>query len=82
MGKGKESMILSLCRQGFIFIPVLYLLNHLIGVYGIVWTVVVANVLTLIISFILYNNVIRHLPPANDATAANTSAKVSTGKKK
>ena len=35
MGKGKESLILGICRQGVFAIPILLILNHWIGLYGV-----------------------------------------------
>ena len=48
MGLGKQSMLLSVSRQGLINIPLLFAMNAIFGLYGIVWTQLVADVLTLI----------------------------------
>ena len=61
MGKGKQSLLLSSCRQGLVNIPLLYLLNHFFGMYGIVWTQFIADTITLIISFSLYAGVYKQL---------------------
>lgn len=61
MGKGTESLVLSACRQGLFNIPLLFLMNHLFGVYGIVWTQFLADTLTAIVSFIVYRKVLRGL---------------------
>ncbi len=54
MGKGKESLILSLCRQGVLYIPLLFLMDRAFGVNGINWAQFVADGLTLIISGIIF----------------------------
>lgn len=53
-GKGKESVILSLSRQGLVYIPVMLLLSYLIGPTGIVGAQLVADAITMIISFTMY----------------------------
>lgn len=45
MGKGGESIVLTLCRQGLLNIPLLLLLNHIFGMYGIIWTQFVVEVI-------------------------------------
>ncbi len=37
MGKGTQSMILSAGRQGLIYIPLLFIMNSLIGLEGVIW---------------------------------------------
>ena len=61
MGKGWQSLVLTACRQGLINIPLLFLMDHLFGLFGIVWTQLIADSLTLVISMGLYASVIRHL---------------------
>lgn len=61
MGKGTESLILSVCRQGIFNIPLLFFMNHFFGLYGIVWTQLIADALTAIVSFIVYRHVINQL---------------------
>ena len=54
MGMGKQSLLLSSLRQGLINIPLLFLMNRLFGLYGIVWTQLVSDVITVIISLAVY----------------------------
>lgn len=61
MGKGRESLVLSACRQGLFNIPMLFLMNYCFGLYGIVWTQLLADGLTAILSFIVYRRVFKHL---------------------
>lgn len=61
MGKGWQSLILSACRQGLINIPLLFLMNSLFGLYGVVWTQLVADALTLAVSTTLYASVVKKL---------------------
>ncbi len=59
MGKGPESLLLSACRQGLVNIPMLFLLNSLIGLYGVVSAQLVADSITIIISTVLLGNVLK-----------------------
>lgn len=61
MGKGPESMILSVCRQGLVNIPLLFLMNSVFGLYGVVSTQLVADSITVIISTVLTVYVFRKL---------------------
>ena len=61
MGKGTQSLILSICRQGLINIPLLYLMNYIAGLFGIIWTQLIADSLTLIISLGLYSSILKRL---------------------
>jgi len=54
MGKGPQSLFLSACRQGLINIPLLFLMNAIFGLYGVVWTQLLADALTMVISFVMY----------------------------
>ena len=56
MGMGKESLILSSLRQGVVNIPLLFLMNHLFGLYGIVWTQLISDIITAVISYALYRH--------------------------
>lgn len=61
MGKGPQSLLLASCRQGLINIPLLFVLEHLFGLYGIVWTQLAADLLTTAISFGLYRHINQEL---------------------
>ena len=56
MGMGKQSLILSSLRQGVINIPLLFVMNHFFGLYGIVWTQLISDVITGIISYAVYRH--------------------------
>lgn len=61
MGKGKESLILGVCRQGLLAIPILLVLNHFVGLYGVVTAQVISDGLTFILSTFLYRRVYNRL---------------------
>ena len=53
-GKGSKSLFLGVTRWAVFNIPMLFLLNHIIGMYGIVWSQVCADILTVLLSFYVY----------------------------
>lgn len=61
MGKGKESLILGVCRQGLLAIPILFVLNHFVGLYGVVTAQVISDGLTFILSTFIYRRVYNRL---------------------
>lgn len=61
MGKGKESLILGVCRQGLIALPTLFVLNHFIGLYGVVLAQPISDACTFILSTFIYRRVYRKL---------------------
>jgi Na+-driven multidrug efflux pump len=61
MGMGRESLILSSLRQGVVNIPLLFLMNSLFMLEGIVWTQLISDVITAIISYIVYVRAVNRL---------------------
>lgn len=66
MGMGKQSLILSSLRQGLVNIPLLFLMNHLFGLYGIVWTQLISDVITGVISYAVYRGSLKKLMTKSD----------------
>ncbi len=54
-GKGQVSLFLGVTRWLVFNIPMLFLLNRIFGMYGIVWSQVTADTLTVILSFAVYH---------------------------
>lgn len=61
MGKGKESLILGVCRQGLFAIPILLILNHFVGLYGVVAAQLLSDGITFIFSTVIYRKVYNNL---------------------
>lgn len=61
MGLWKRSLLLSVLRQGLIFIPCLFLMDHFLGMYGLVWSQPVADWLALLLGIGLYAQVAGNL---------------------
>ena len=58
-GKGNKSLFLGVMRWAVFNIPMLFILNSIIGMYGIVWSQVCADILTVILSFCVYRRYMR-----------------------
>lgn len=54
MGKGFQSLILSIGRQGLIYIPLLFILNAVVGLDGIIWAQASADYACVIMSLIMW----------------------------
>ena len=57
MGKGKESLILGLFRQGIFAIPTLIIMNSLVGLYGVVASQLISDAFTFVLSTLMYRRV-------------------------
>jgi len=58
MGKAKESLILSISRQGFVFIPFLFISNYLAGLNGIIWSQPLADIVCLFLSLFILKKIL------------------------
>lgn len=54
MGKGFQSLILSIGRQGLIYIPLLFILNAVVGLDGIIWAQASADYACVIMSLVMW----------------------------
>ncbi len=59
IGRGKESFWLAVIRQVIFNIPMLFILNRAFGMTGIVFTQASADILTVIVSYIIYARIRR-----------------------
>ena len=53
-GEGRKALFLGVMRWAVFNIPMLFNLNRLIGMYGIVWSQLCADTLTVTLSFLVY----------------------------
>ena len=59
IGRGKEALYLAVIRQLIFNIPILFLMDRLFGMTGIVWTQVIADIFTVTASYIIYAGIRR-----------------------
>ena len=64
-GMGRKSLFLGVTRWLVFNIPMLFLLNGIFGMYGIVWSQTAADILTVALSFYIYG---KHGPKGEGAT--------------
>lgn len=53
MGKAFPSLVLTICRQGLIFVPLIFILNHLFGLDGVIYAQPAADYLSIGIGAVL-----------------------------
>ena len=53
MGAATPSFVVSVCRQGIIYIPAVFIMGGILGVNGLVWAQPVADVLSLLLVVVL-----------------------------
>ena len=61
VNRGRESFWLAAIRQLGLNIPLLFLLNAIFGMMGIVWSQATADILNVIISYIIYFRVLKEI---------------------
>lgn len=60
MGNGRASLILSVCRQCVLYMPLLFILEKFYGEYGVISALPAAEALSLVQTVIIYGRVIFH----------------------
>ena len=53
-GKGKYALLLGVARWAVFNIPMLYIMNAAVGMYGLVWSQLLADILTVVLSVIVH----------------------------
>ncbi len=61
MGKGFQSLLLAVGRQGLIYLPLLFIMDKLVGLEGLIWAQPTADFICIIASVIMYNIVLKKL---------------------
>ena len=66
------STVLSVCRQGLLFIPLLYLLNAALGLNGVIYTQTAADYLSIVISLFLLRRSMKKLDRPEQESGSQT----------
>jgi Na+-driven multidrug efflux pump len=69
MGAAIPALIINISRQGFIYIPMLYVFNSLIGLNGIVLAQPVADIISIILAAFLCLGSYRNVKSSAEARA-------------
>lgn len=73
MGKGMQSLILAGSRQGLVYIPLLFVLDRLVGLEGLIWAQPTADFFCIILAMIMFASFMKKLNKAqNQMTKNNT----------
>ena len=59
MGKALPSLILTICRQGLVFVPMVFLLNAVFGLNGVIFAQGVADYVSIILSTVICFAILR-----------------------
>ena len=70
-GAATPALIINLSRQGFIYIPALFILKASIGANGLAWAQPVADLLSTILVIILYVITVRKMEKGKDVHLSN-----------
>lgn len=61
MGKALPSLILTVCRQGLIFIPLIFILNALLGLDGVIYAQPAADYLSILVGIMICVHLFRSM---------------------
>ena len=75
LGRPVPATVLSVCRQGLFFIPLLYILDAVFGLNGINFTQTVADYLSIVISLLLLRSTMRRAMPRDGAEIQENARK-------
>jgi Na+-driven multidrug efflux pump len=57
VGKGKVSLVLAVIRHLFLILPVMIVMNLILGLNGLVWSQLIADVINTVVSFMIFRHV-------------------------
>ena len=75
MGAAKESLVVSISRQGLVYIPSIFILKALLGVTGLVWAQPVADVLSTALVIILYVSSVKRMKATTEQKETQSKMK-------
>ena len=58
MGAARASLIISVCRQCVLYVPMLFIMNYFMKEYGLIWALPIAELLSLVQSYLTYGKII------------------------
>lgn len=61
MGKGVQSLILAVSRQGLVYFPLLFIMDKIIGLDGIIWAQPCADIVCVVVSVIMFSATLKGL---------------------
>ena len=70
MGKAIPSLLLTVCRQGLIFIPLIFILNHMFGLEGVIYAQPAADYLSIVVAILICTHLFRTMEHRNESVEA------------
>lgn len=67
MGKAIPSLVLTICRQGLVFIPLVYILNGIFGLDGVVYAQPVADFISIVLSLVICLGIFRKMDKVQES---------------
>lgn len=61
MGKALPSLVLTVCRQGLIFIPLIFILNAMLGLDGVIYAQTAADYLSILVGIMICVHLFRSM---------------------
>ena len=65
MGKALPSLVLTVCRQGLIFIPLIFILNAMLGLDGVIYAQPAADYLSILVGIMICMHLFRSMEHRN-----------------
>lgn len=59
MGKGIQSAILATGRQGLIYLPLIFIMDHFVGLNGLIWSQPIADAVCIVLSVVMFASVMK-----------------------
>lgn len=69
MGKAVPSLVLTICRQGLVFIPAVYILNGVFGLDGVIYAQPAADFISIVLSLAICLGIFRKMDKQRKAEA-------------
>jgi putative MATE family efflux protein len=66
MGKALPSLILTICRQGLLFIPLIFILNRLFGLEGVIYAQPAADYLSIVLAVIICMTILHRMDASEE----------------
>lgn len=67
-GAAKSALLINITRQGLVYIPLLFILKHTLGINGLVYTQPASDIITLTLALVVYWKVSKDFFPTTCTT--------------
>ncbi len=73
IGASVPSLIINISRQGLIYIPMLIILNNLLGINGLVWAQPLVDIISVVMAIFIYLNLTTKMMNESESNILNLS---------